>query len=126
MELTADFGPWPMVEIAATPAEFAILAERVSELARLGTGEITSSGDPSGLASLAIRVDAGTVLVSVHGDVLTVSGAAESLEGLALNLPREPSLAPGYHVHYEHSTRESDVAGESIPLVLLVAGERGA
>ncbi len=122
MKITFDSGPWPMVEIAATTIEFAVLADRIRELAQAGSGEIRAAVDGHGLTELVIRIDAGPVLVAVRDDLLSISGGADDLEGFGLNLPCEPSLPPSYHVHYEHSTREADVAAESIPLVLLVAG----
>jgi hypothetical protein len=130
VEIIYHSGEWPEASIIASPKEFAAMASRIAEVVRDGVEEIAFPANESNcsgkagqlLSALAIRVESGPVLASVRRDrVLSVSGGPESLGLFGQNLPAEASLQTGYHVHFEHTGRESFVAAESVPLVLLVA-----
>ncbi|MEO6811256.1 MAG: hypothetical protein ABI353_19270 [Isosphaeraceae bacterium] len=118
----------PEAELAATPAGFTRLAEVIAGFAAGVTTETSFAVDPSDpatyercLSGLRVERASGPLSVSVVGRTLVISGSSRALELLARNLPREPDLPPGYHVHIEAAGRESWVSPESVPLVLMVA-----
>lgn len=114
-------GPSPEAVITATPAEFAAMAGRIAELSAAGIGEASFTAAGRGLAAVVVRVGAGPAVVAEADGVLSVSGGPEAVGLFGRNLPAEPPLPGGYHVHFEHAGRESFVAAGSVPLVL-VAG----
>lgn len=121
-------GDPPAAELTATPAEFAWLAEVIAGIAAGVIPETSFAADPSDPASYerclsGLRVEGASspLSVSVVGRTLVISGASRALELLARNLPVEPELPPGYHVHIEAAGRESWVSSKSTTLVLVVA-----
>lgn len=113
-------GPLPEADITATPAEFAAIARRVAELAAAGIGQGVFPTAGGGLAAVVVRVGSGPASVAAGDGVLSVSGGQEAVGLFGLNLPVEPSLTAGYHVHFDRTSREWFVAAGSVPLVLVV------
>ena len=113
-------GPLPEAAITAVPAEFAAMAARIAELATAGNGEVAFPAADRGLAVVIVRISVGPIVVAAAGGVLSVSGSSEAINLFGRNMPDEPSLPVGYHVHFEHPGREWHVAAESVPLVLMV------
>ena len=126
MELALYPGKWPEADIVASPAEYAAMAERVAELAHVGAGEVMFPAAGHGLSAPAVSIGSGPVVAAIRGRTLLVSGGADAVELFGHNLPAENTLPAGYHVHYEHSTRDGHVAAESIPLVLIIGRGQGA
>ncbi len=120
MEVHHHTGAWPEADITATPAEFAAMAGRVAELVAAGAGEVVFLTAGRGLNALVVRVGSGPAVVAVGGGVLSVSGGPEAVGLFACNMPAEATLPAGYHIHFEHAGRESFVAAESLPLVMVV------
>jgi hypothetical protein len=114
-------GAFPEAEIAATPAEFAAIAERIVELAHAGGGNAIFPASSSRESSaLVVQIGSGCIIVTFAEEVLSVCGGQEAINLFASCLPSEATLSAGYHVHFEHSSRDETVAPESIPLVMLV------
>jgi hypothetical protein len=135
MDIVFDAGEWPEAVITASLVEFAAMAGRIAELARAGAGEVVFPAGPAPpadsagrvLSALVVRVGSGPLLLAVQPDgVLVACGGPEAVELFGRNMPAEPSLPAGYHVHFEHAGREWHVAAESVPLVLMVGRARGA
>lgn len=125
-------GDSPEAELSATSAEFARLA---ASILALGESETTKdfmavavgrSSEPYRRCLTALRVAkaGGLLMVSVVGDSLLVSGGPTSLGLFARNIPLEPTLHPGYHVHFDCVGREDAVSPQSIPLILVVEDGR--
>ena len=113
-------GEFPEADIIASPAEFVAMADRLAELTGAATGEMAFPASGRGLSALVVRVASGPAVVAAEGGVLSVCGGPEAVGLFGRNLPAEPSLPAGYHVHFEHAGREWFVAVESVPLVMVV------
>ena len=120
MEIQYYPGPFPEAAIAASSTEFAAMADRLAEMAGVGSGQAVFPAGGRGLFALVVRVEVGPVVVTTGEGVLTVNGSPEAVGLFGRNLPAEASLPAGYHVHYEHAGREAFVAAGSVPLVLMV------
>ena len=94
-------GPSPEAMITATPAEFATMAGRVAELAAAGSGEEAFPAAGRGLAAVVVRIGSGLAVVEASKGDLSVSGGPEAVGLFGRNLPVEPSLPGGYHVHFD-------------------------
>jgi hypothetical protein len=123
-------GDSPEVELSATPAEFEHLSVAIARLTSTDAHEFyieAAQSDPCPyercLGGLRIVKAFGPLTVSVSGSSLLVSGGPAALSLFARNLPAEPGLPPGYHVHFEAIGRELMVSPGSAPLVLCVADD---
>jgi hypothetical protein len=122
-------GEPPEVELAATPADFERLAASVDDLVASDAAEIlveaaAPSPEPYERCLFVLRIAkaAAPLSVSVAATMLSISGHPAALALFARNLPVEPALPVGYHVHFEPTGREDQVSPGSTPLVLCVAG----
>ncbi|MCE9534516.1 MAG: hypothetical protein K8T89_25850 [Planctomycetes bacterium] len=122
MEVIYESGELSEADITATSAEFAAMANQIAELVQSGEGEVRfpASGG-RGLLGLVVRISTGPAVVAVGEDrMLSVGGSREAVEIFGRNIPDENCLPDGYHVHFEHAGRESHVASDSVPLVMVV------
>jgi|SRR5882724_3018350 len=132
MEIHYFLGVVKEIELAATTHEFAQMAASLLRLADAGTGEVTfaaANGAPpkapgQELSEFRVRLGSGPLALTVErGSDLWACGEPEAIALLARNMPAEPSLPPGYHVHFEQPGRERFVSQESIPLIMMVAND---
>jgi hypothetical protein len=138
MKIHFSAGAWTEVDLAATPREFAWLADGIRQLVVTGVGEWIATADTGIrdqtlgklLSELRVRMGVGPLVLTVEGGTtLLACGGPEALELFAANLQvldTEPSLPPNYHIHFERAGREQFVSIESVPLVLRVVGGKDA
>lgn len=120
MEIIYDAGASEALIIAST-AEFLIMAEQIAKLTLEDIGKVSFSAKADcAFSALVVRIGSGPVLVSCEENLLSVSGGPEEIRIFSCNLPTEPELSAGYHVHFEHAGRERFVATDSVPLVIMV------
>ena len=74
----------------------------------------------SALTELRVHRKTASLLVTIQGESLCVSGSAERLEELASCFSFPDDARPGHHFHFEAYQGDSDYSADSLALVVSV------
>jgi len=122
--LCIRYSPGDGCEISGSLTELSEVAEAILYLSSSVSflGDITQPPAPYllMLSSLVVRVGSGPVCATVQGGVLCVTAAPEFLEAFSSFFQFDDTTPAGYHTHHEYFPGNTQIAEESVPLVITV------